>query len=59
MGWNTVRLVDPLIDPIAALIIVGPAFTLVVSPVALMVATAVADDFHLAELVRSCVLLSA
>ena len=36
-----------------------PRTTLVVNPVALIIATPVADDFHLAEFVRSCVLLSA
>ena len=48
----TVRLVEPLIDPEVALIVVLPAATPVARPPLLMVATDVALEVQVAELVR-------
>jgi hypothetical protein len=50
-GASTVKVVDPVIPPDEALIVVGPADTLVASPPALMVA-AEAEELQLTELVK-------
>ena len=57
-GAVTVRVVDPTTLPLVALIVEVPAFTAVASPAALIVATVVVPDAHVAVLVRSCVELS-
>jgi hypothetical protein len=54
----TVSVVEPLIDPEVALIVVDPVATVLAKPALLMVATVVAEDVHVAVLVRFCVLLS-
>ena len=51
-GAVTVRLVEPLMGPEAALIVVLPAATAVASPPAPMVATEVALEVQAAVLVR-------
>lgn len=51
----TVSVVEPVIEPEVALIVVVPAATLVASPVELMVATLVVEEAQVAELVRFCV----
>lgn len=48
----------PLIAPIVAVMVVGPAPRVVAAPVVLIVATVVFDELHVTELVRSAVLLS-
>ena len=58
MGAVTVRIVVELIAPDAARIVVPPAATPVASPLLLMVAMFAADELHVAELVRFCVLPS-
>jgi hypothetical protein len=57
-GAFTVSVVDPTTPPLVALIVEVPAFTAVARPAALIVATAVVPDAHVAVLVRSCVELS-
>ena len=54
----TVSVVEPLMLPEAAWIVVVPVPTAVPRPVALMVATAVFEEDHVAEPVRFCVELS-
>ena len=54
----TVSWVVPLTLPTAAWIVVGPCPTVVAAPVALIVATVVADELHVAVPVKSVVLLS-
>ena len=53
-----VSVVNPLTLPELAMIVVLPAATPVASPAVLMVATNVAAEFHVAELVRFCALPS-
>lgn len=53
-----VRVVEPLMAPEAAAMVVVPRATAVASPAALIVATAVFDEDQVAVLVRSCVVLS-
>ena len=48
----TVRVVEPLMDPDVAVIVVFPAATLVARPAAAIVAMLVADEFHVAVAVR-------
>ena len=55
---ETVRVVDPLIDPEVARMVVLPGATPDVNPVLLIVATAVFVELQVTELVRFCVLLS-
>ena len=55
---DTVSVVEPLMLPEAALIVVVPVATLVASPPAAIVVAAVFDEVQVAEAVRSCVLLS-
>lgn len=55
---ETVKPVDPLTDPNAALIVLLPATTLDTKPCALMVAAAALDDVQMTVVVMSCVLLS-
>ena len=50
--------VDPLTVPDAAVIVVLPCTLLVARPVLETVATPVAEDVHVAELVKFCVLPS-
>ena len=54
----TVKVVEPLIAPEAASIVVCPGPTALASPVVLIVATPGADELHVAVLVRFCVLPS-
>ena len=54
----TVRVVEPLTAPEAALIVLVPAATPVAKPPALIVATLVVCEVHVAVLVRFCVELS-
>jgi hypothetical protein len=54
----TVKVVEPLIAPEVAWIVVVPCATLVAKPAALIVAIFVADELHVAIAVRFCVLLS-
>ena len=54
----TVRVVEPLIAPEAALIVLVPAAAPVANPPALIVATLVVCEVHVAVLVRFCVELS-
>ena len=54
----TVKVVEPLIAPEAASIVVCPAPTALASPVVLIVATPGADELHVAVLVRFCLLPS-
>ncbi len=55
----TVRLLEPLMDPELAVIVAFPTAVAMTSPVAETVAVAVGEEFHIAVLVRSCVLPSA
>ena len=55
----TVNVVEPLIEPDAATIVVAPAVMPVARPVLLIVATPLAVEVQMTELVRFCVLLSA
>jgi hypothetical protein len=57
-GAVTVTLVDPLIEPNVAWIVVLPAATPVARPAAVMLATPVLLELHVTELVRFNVLLS-
>ena len=50
----TVNVADPLIVPDAALIVAVPCATPVANPPLLTVATAVADELHVAVLVKFC-----
>jgi len=52
-----VRVVDPVMPPKTALILLEPTATAVVTPLAPIVATAVFDEFQVATLVKSCVAL--
>jgi hypothetical protein len=54
----TVRVVEPLIDPEAAWIVVLPVATPVAKPALVIVATAVFDELQVTELVRFWVLPS-
>jgi hypothetical protein len=54
----TCSMVEPLTVPIVALMLELPLATLFASPAALIVATAEADELHVAVLVRFCVLPS-
>jgi hypothetical protein len=54
----TVRVVDPLIDPSVAVIVVSPSPVLVANPVLLIVATPGFDELQLTDAVRNCVLPS-
>ena len=56
-GASTVKVVDPVIPPDEALIVVGPVDTLVASPPALMVAAG-GKELQVAELVRFLVVPS-
>lgn len=56
-GRRTVRTVEPLIGPSVAVTLELPAATAVATPAVLMVATVVVVDVHVADAVRSCVLL--
>ncbi len=53
----TVRIVEPLIEPEVAVIVVLPCATLVARPAALIVATLVDDELHFAVAVRFSVVL--
>ena len=55
VGAVTVKTVDPLIVPEAAVIVEVPAATVVANPTELMVAALVAEEVQLAELVRLAV----
>ena len=57
-GAVTVRVVEPLIDPDVAEIVVVPVPAAVASPALEIVATAVLVELQVTELVRFCVLLS-
>ena len=57
-GAVTVRLVEPVIEPDTAEIVVLPVATPVASPAPLIVPTAVLVELQVTELVRFCVLLS-
>jgi hypothetical protein len=50
----TVKVVLPMIEPKVAVIVVVPAETQVATPLALMVANAVLDEFHVTDAVMSC-----
>jgi hypothetical protein len=50
----TVRVVDPLMLPEVALIVLVPAATAVANPLALTVATVVVSELHVAVLVKFC-----
>ena len=54
----TVSVVEPIMLPTVALMVELPAATPVAKPPAVIVATPVADEFHVAVLVRFCVLPS-
>jgi hypothetical protein len=54
----TVNVVEPVIAPEVAWIVVVPCATLVAKPPALIVATFVPEELHVAVAVRSCVELS-
>lgn len=54
----TFTVVDPVIDPELAEIVVEPIATAVANPVVETEAQAGADEFHVAVLVKSCVLPS-
>src|SRR3954470_9578799 len=58
-GDVIVRVVEPRTAPTTAATVVTPGAWLVARPALLMVATQAADEVHVAELLRSCVLLSA
>jgi hypothetical protein len=55
---ETVSVVVPDLPPVAAVIVVLPVASVVAKPAALIVATLVVDDVHVACVVRSCVVLS-
>ena len=52
IGAVTVSVADPLIVPVAALMVVVPFANVAAKPVLLIVATVVVDDVHVALLVR-------
>ncbi len=52
----TVSVAEPVIAPDLAVMVVVPGATVVASPLALIFAIVVADEFHSAVLVRFCVL---
>lgn len=54
----TLSTADALIDPSAAPIVTVPAIPPLANPLALIVATELADEFHTTEFVRFCVLPS-
>ncbi len=54
----TVSVVDPLIEPEVAVIVVLPCATLVANPAALIVAALVVPELHVTVAVRFCVELS-
>ena len=54
VGGVTVRVVEPLIEPNVACIVVLPVLTLVARPAPVMVATAVLLEVQVTELVRFC-----
>ncbi|HXO06277.1 MAG TPA: hypothetical protein VN884_11680 [Candidatus Sulfotelmatobacter sp.] len=58
VGAVTVSVVEPLMAPEVALIVLVPAATPVANPPAVIVATAVVDELHVAVLVKFCVELS-
>jgi len=55
VGVMTVIVVDAVMEPEVALMVVAPAVRAVATPAALMVATLVVEEVHAAELVRFCV----
>ena len=57
-GGVTAKVVVPLTAPEVAVMVVLPAPAPVASPPLLIVATFVAEEFHVAEFVRFCVLPS-
>ena len=57
IGAVTVRLVEPLIEPEVAVIVVLPCATLVANPAALIVATLDDEELHFAVAVRFSVVL--
>ena len=57
-GAVTVSVVEPLIVPEVALIVLDPVATVVANPALLIVATVVVPEVQVAVLVRFCVLLS-
>ena len=57
-GGVTLRVLEPLIEPKVAVIVALPVPTPVAKPVLLTLATAGADELHVTELVRFCVLPS-
>ena len=54
----TVKVVKPLMLPVAAVTVVAPVATLVAKPPLEIVAIVGAEEVHMAVLVRFCVLLS-
>jgi hypothetical protein len=54
----TVRVVEPVIDPDVALMVVVPCATVVARPPVLIVAMLMAEEPHVTDPVRSLVLLS-
>ena len=54
----TVKVVEPVIAPDAALIVVEPTFTAVARPPGVIVATVLPEEAQVTEVVRSLVLLS-
>ena len=57
-GGATLSVVEPVIDPELALTVVLPCATVCANPVPLIVATLCADELHVTEPVRFCVLPS-
>ena len=57
-GEVTVKVVEPEMDPEAAVIVVAPCLRLVANPPLLMVATVGTLDIHVTELVKFCVVPS-
>jgi hypothetical protein len=53
---GTVRVVDPLIPPEVAVIVVVPVFTPVAIPPAAIVALVGSEEFQVTDAVKSCVL---
>jgi hypothetical protein len=58
MAALTVKVAEPLKFPEVAVIVAVPTATLVASPPLFTVATPVADEVHVTELVRFCLLPS-
>ena len=58
VGAVTVNIVEPLISPEVAVIVVVPAAIPLAMPEVLIVATLGVDEVHVAVALRSCVLLS-